>query len=178
MDEQRQRLLDQIDSAFAGVELGDGVSMHESVVIDDYGTCEQRVAARTPDEKLDWRKLIDDPELIWLFSPLNAGLCFLDATGLRFYLPACLSLGVRYPEGGEEVGDMLVSLEFCLKDLSAHSLERLAILNDAQRSCVRDVLTYFRDSRDWEDQELDQAIAGYWSRDAVTRQPATGEPRA
>ena len=163
MDERRQRLLDQIDSAFAGVELGDGVSMHETQVIDDYGTCEQRVAARTPDEKFDWHKLIDDPEITWLLGAAS-GMCFLDATGLRFYLPACLSLGVRYPEGGEEVGDMLGSLEFCLAHLSAYSLERLAILTDAQRICVRDVLIYFRDSRDWEDPELDQAIAGYWSR--------------
>ena len=91
MDEQRQRLLDQIDKAFAGVELGDGVSMHESAVIDDYGTDEQRLAARTPDEKLDWRKLIDGPEMTRLFSIGNGGLCFLDAVGLRFYLPACLT---------------------------------------------------------------------------------------
>ena len=159
MDERPQRLLDQIDAAFEGVELGDGVSLHETQVIDDYGTDEQRLAARTPDEKLDWHKLIDDPEMTRLFR--IGGLCFIDSEGLRFYLPACLSRGVRDPvgRGGFETG-----VEFQLTDLSAHSLERLAVLSDAQRLCVRDVLIYFRDSRDWDDPELDQAIAGYWSQ--------------
>ena len=110
MDERPQRLLDQIDAAFEGVELGDGVSLHETQVIDAYGTAEERLAARTPDEKLDWHKLIDDPEITWLLGAAS-GMCFLDDIGLRFYLPACLSLGVRHPEGGEGVGDMLGSLE-------------------------------------------------------------------
>lgn len=161
MDERPQRLLNQIDAAFAGVELGDGVSLHESAVIDDYGTHEERLAARTPDEKFDWHKVIDDPEITWLLGPANGGLSFLDAAGLLFYLPACLSRGVRDPVGG---GGFETGVEFHLTDLSDYSLERLAVLNDAQRLCVRDVLIYFRDSRDWDDPELDEAIAGYWSQ--------------
>jgi len=177
MNERQQQLFDQIDAAFAGVELGDGVSMHETQAIDNYGTGEERLEARTPDEKLGWHKLIDEPEITWLLGA-GSGMCFLDATGLRFYLPACLSLGVRHPQGGEGVGDMLWSLEFALVDPSAYSLERLAILNDAQRVCVRDVLIYFRDNRDWDEPELNQAIAGYWSNGTQRGNGLFGEPEA
>ena len=165
MDELRQRLLDRIDAAFDEVELGDGVSLHEAAVIDDYGTDEQRLAARTPDEKLDWRKSIDDPEMTRLFTVGNGGLCFLDAEGVRFYLPACLSRWLRDPDG-QATGNMTESLEYLLTLLDNYSLERLAILNDAQRLCVRDVLIHFREGRSYFVTELDQAIAGYWSQRA------------
>lgn len=163
MDERPQRLLDQIASAFAGVELGDGVSLHESAVIDNYGTDEERLAARTLDEKHDWHKVIDDPELTLLFSLGYGGLCFLDAEGFRFYLPACLSRWLQDP-GGRETGNMTESLEYRLTDFSNDNLERLAILCDAQRLCVRDVFVHFRDTYERDDPELDQAIAGYWSQ--------------
>jgi uncharacterized protein DUF6714 len=121
VDERQQRLLDHIGRAFGGVELGDGVSLHETSVIDDYGTTEERVAARMPDEKLDWRKLIDDADVSRLCGIGPSGLCFFDAAGLRFHLPACLSLAVRDPEG-EGTGDMLESLLFQLTNLDDYQL--------------------------------------------------------
>jgi hypothetical protein len=36
MNERQRELLGQIQAAFAGVELGDGVRLHETVVIDLY----------------------------------------------------------------------------------------------------------------------------------------------
>jgi hypothetical protein len=162
VDERQHRLLDQIGRAFGGVELGDGVSLHETSVIDEYGPTEERLAARMSDEKVDWRKLIDDPELPRLCGIEAAGLCFFDPTGLRFHLPACLSLAVRDPEG-EGTSDMLESLLFQLTHLDEYNRKRLAILDNAQRTCVREVLVYLREILGAEDSELDRAIAGYWS---------------
>ena len=140
MDERQQQLLAQIDAAFAGVELGDGVSIHETQVIDSYGTCEQRLAARTPDEKLDWHKLIDDPDLPWLFG--NAGgLSFIDHEGLRFYLPACLSLGVRDPVSADR-DDMLHLLLEHYIGRRMHRSGFLATLTDEQQTCWQDVFAY------------------------------------
>jgi putative SOS response-associated peptidase YedK len=93
MDECKQRLLDSIERAFHGVELGAGASLHEAKTIDDYGTTAQRLPARDRDEKHDWRKLIDDSELVKACR-LGA-LSFFDAAGLKFHLPACQPQSAR-----------------------------------------------------------------------------------
>lgn len=162
MSEVQERLLDMIRRAFDGVELGEGVSLHETQVIDDHGGPEERKAAREPDEKHDWRKLIDDPDLPRICGGGYAGLCFFDAAGLRFHLPACLSLAVKDPDG-PEVFDMTESLLFQLTRLDDYQRGRLAILNDAQRECVRDILIFLRDRLESSDPELDRAIRDYWS---------------
>ena len=92
MENRRERLLEAICEAFRGVELGDGVSLHETVVIDNYGGIDERLAARNRDETCDWRKLINDPELARWGGV--GGFSFYDAAGLRFHLPAYLSLAV------------------------------------------------------------------------------------
>lgn len=61
-------------------------------VIDEYGGGEQRGAARLPDEKHDWRRLVGHPEPSRIAG--GGGLSFYDADGLRFHLPAYLSLAV------------------------------------------------------------------------------------
>ncbi len=106
MTEHQRRLLRLIEEAFQGVELGDGVSLHESVVIDEYGGPEERRTARASDEKHDWRKLVRDPELIRpaVGEVTGGGMPFYDAAGLRFHLPAYLSVAVMDPHGNEDLG--------------------------------------------------------------------------
>lgn len=163
MDDRQQRLLDRIDRAFAGVELGDGVSLHETQAVDNYGTAEERRAAREPDEKHDWHRLIDDPDLPLYLGLGYGGLSFLDAAGVRFHLPACLYRIVRGPDT-DRVGDMAESLCYLLTSPSDYNADRLALLNDEQRACVRDVLFYFREAMVFDGEELDRALDGYWSR--------------
>ncbi len=165
-NDRRRLLLDRIDRAFAGVELGDGVSLHETQVLDNYGTAEERRAAREPDEKHDWHRLIDDPDLPTHLGIGYGGLSFLDAEGIRFHLPACLARVVRDPEG-PRIGDLTESLGYLLSRPTDYDAERLALLNTEQRACVRDVLVYFREVMVMGDDELDEAIDGYWSRPAA-----------
>jgi hypothetical protein len=166
MDDRRQRLLDVIDRAFEGVELGHGVSLHEAEVIDGYGTPEQREAARTPDEKRDWWNLINDPELSRICGWEISGLSFFDAAGLRFHLPACLSQVIKDPES-EESEDIRESVLFHLTDLNRYQKERFAILNGGQRQCVLEVLMFLREKIDDEQGAVEQAITHYWRQDAV-----------
>jgi hypothetical protein len=160
MDERRQRVLAIIEEAFRGVELGDGVSLHETVVIDDYGSSEERRAAREPDEKRDWRKLIADPELTSICGV--GGLSFYDAAGLRFHLPAYLSLAVIDLDS-EDTDDVMGSLMFQLTNICKYNASRFSILSLTQCQCVREVLTFLRDEYELASTELDHAIAGYWS---------------
>ncbi len=156
---ERQQQLDAIERAFRDVELGDGVSLHETVVIDDYGDSEERRMARLPDERHDWRKLINDPELARIGGV--GGPCFYDAAGLRFHLPAYLSLAVTDFERPE--ADLaLESLMFNLTYFSQDNVERLQILNAAQKKCVHDVLVFLRKFYELESSELDDAINGFW----------------
>jgi len=161
MGNRQKQLLDSIERAFRGVALGDGVSLHEAKVVDNYGTVEERLAARKGDEQHDWRKLIDDPELVQSCRLGSSALNFFDAAGLKFQLPACLSKAVKSPED-EDVQEMLQSLMFVLIHLDAFQRERLAGLDTAQRLCVRDALTYLRDVLG-SGKALDRAIRGYWS---------------
>lgn len=110
-------LLQQIDKAFCGVTLGDGVSLHETEVIDCYGTDEERLRARAGDEKDDWHKLIDDPELVKVCGV--GGLCFYDAAGLRFHLPAYLSHVVA---NAEDEGDICQRVLFQLTSIGDERL--------------------------------------------------------
>ena len=151
-----------IATAFADVRLGDGVSLHETVVIDNYGTDAERAAARVDDEREDWQKLVSNPDFAtirWI-----GGFNFYDAEGLRFHLPAYLTLAVRDFEC-ERCGDVLEGLMFALTSTSVYNHDRFSILTPAQRSCVREVLVYLRRTYELESKELDQAILNQWSTD-------------
>lgn len=160
MTERQCLLLQMIEDAFRGVELGDGVSLHETIAIDNYEGAAQREASRALDEKQDWRKLLGAPELVEIVYV--GGLSFYDAAGLRFHLPAYLSLAVIAPDR-EDTSNVLESLMFHLTDSSDYNLARFSILDGPQRQCVREVLVFLRSEHELESTELDQAIAGYWS---------------
>lgn len=83
-------LLDLIKKAFDGVERGDGVTIHQATVIDDYGTEEEFVAARKLDTENRWQ---DVPDSALADNP--HALTFLDAAGFRYYLPARMSWSIR-----------------------------------------------------------------------------------
>lgn len=167
MSDEQRRLLHLIESTFAGIELGDGVSLRQTVVLDDYGGKEELEAARALDELLDWRKIVDDPELTRHVS--FGGLSFYDAKGLCFHLPAYLSLAVKDPDQG-----VVANLVFTLSDLDqldGYNRQRLAPLTGRQCACVREVLLYLRTF--WDSGvtfDLDQAIECYWPPEPPDRQ--------
>jgi hypothetical protein len=159
--DRRQRLLDMIERAFRGVELGDGVSLHETVAIDNYVSAEERLAAREADEKHDWRRLITDPEFHRIAG--IGGIPFYDSTGLRFHLPAYLSLAVIDFDSPMASGSLesLMFLLTCNSDYDELD-RRLSILTSPQRACIREVLEFLRCEYELECSELDEAIDGYW----------------
>jgi hypothetical protein len=155
----RERLLNLIEQAFDGVVLGDGVSLHETIVLDHYGELWERQAARAPDEKTDWRNLVHDPELLNVTGV--GGMCFFDAPGLRFHLPAYLCMAVN--KLGLDVDSfVLETLLFILTNGSAYTLENLSILNHAQRAAIREVLVFWREKWPSEKPEIDRAIEKIW----------------
>jgi len=90
MSDKARSVIDAIEKAFGGVRLEDGVSLREAIVLDNYGTDEERQRARLQDEPEDWRKIPDET-----IADYSASLAFLDAKGMRFYLPAFMCFAVR-----------------------------------------------------------------------------------
>jgi hypothetical protein len=82
-------LLDEIKRVFATVQRGSGVTLHETSVIDENGSDEERERARRKDTDRYWWEVQDE----WIEK--NVGLTFLDDAGLRYYLPAYMSYFVR-----------------------------------------------------------------------------------
>ena len=80
---QKLALIDNITTVFDGVSRRNGVTLHEAMVIDDYGSPAERAEARAQDTENRWQ---DVPEDDIRFS--DAVLSFLDTLGFHYYLPA------------------------------------------------------------------------------------------
>lgn len=61
LEAEREALIPEIYAAFAGVSREGGVSWSESVVLDNYISMNQRLAARAYDTDTSWEQLVDDP---------------------------------------------------------------------------------------------------------------------
>lgn len=90
IDALSERLDREIREAFAEVTRGDGVTLHEADVIDDYGSDQERLAARQLDTDQHWSEVPDA-----LIARMPHALSFLDESGFRYYLPAYLSWTLR-----------------------------------------------------------------------------------
>ncbi len=91
MTDKAQQIVETIERAFAGVQLEEGISLGEAIVLDDYGSDEDRALARSHDELHDWRNISDET-----IACSSVGLSFLDAKGIRFYLPAFMRFALRH----------------------------------------------------------------------------------
>jgi len=84
------RLVGQIRTEFANVRLGEGISICEANVIDDYGSDEERATARAGDEHQDWSRIPAE-----LIEKLPHVFCFMDLEGIRFHLPAFMVFSLQ-----------------------------------------------------------------------------------
>jgi len=121
-------MIEEIKTAFKGVTREGGVSWSETVVIDDYGTREERAAARTRDKDKTWLEIANDPK--WDF---NVGLGrhnFLDPIGFRYYLPAAMMAVLTRAIDTS-------SLELSLRSADEFDINKRSLLNDRQLACVK-----------------------------------------
>jgi hypothetical protein len=98
---EQQAVEAQIRQAFRSVRRAGGTSWSESRVVDNYGSDEEREAARVKDTERSWEDLVDDPA--WNEEPGIGGFNFVDAIGYVYYIaPAMIRCARR--GGGEFVG--------------------------------------------------------------------------
>jgi hypothetical protein len=89
LDVERDALIGQIKDAFRGVSRDGGVSWREASVIDDYGSDDERDAARALDTEKTWMELLGPGA--WEWRP-GSQLSFLDPIGFRYYLAPAMIL--------------------------------------------------------------------------------------
>src|SRR5262249_23750467 len=83
-------IIGEIRRAFADVSRADGVTLHEALVIDAYGSDAERSAARELDTDRRWQDVPDH-----LIEANDSALCFVDPKGFRYYLPAYMVWSLR-----------------------------------------------------------------------------------
>ncbi len=81
-------LIEEIKTAFRGVKLEDGIGLREANGIDDYKTKERLLELRQEDEKENWENVPFED----ICEKYESAFSYLDAKGMRFYLPQYLSI--------------------------------------------------------------------------------------
>ena len=145
------KLIPEIQEAFSGVVLGDGVGLREAQGIDDYDTKEVCAGYRERDEKEDWSK-ISSKDL----NACHSSLSFFDSLGLRFHLPAYMITELR--------GEYDYGMLFCFTYLKEHCRKRFDFLSPIQRGVVRKFLVFLLDHPDYEfdREDIERALRIYW----------------
>lgn len=134
-------LIEEIKRSFNGVSRENGVSWSESDVIDDYGSEEERLAARKRDHDTDWTQLIDDKT--WNPGSGLGGYSFLDPIGFRYYLPPAMIRTIR--SGTDEGIQFHLIIHRPGEDLRDYGLNQVSLLTADQRRAVARFLRYMID---------------------------------
>jgi len=86
----RAALSREIEVAFGGISLGDGIGILEAWAIDRCVSEKERQRARSSDIRSDWTLVPDE-----MIETHYSALSFMDREGLRFALPAYMRFAVR-----------------------------------------------------------------------------------
>jgi hypothetical protein len=169
---QRESIIDEIGRAFGRVSRGDGVTLHEAVVIDNYGSEEERIAARALDLDLCWQDVPDH-----LIENHQETLCFVDPKGFCYYLPAYMVWALRHFETSESVSvsHPIYSLNLSRDNrLQGWDLERFRVFDADQAKAICGFLRFMALQDDFADADQARAaLEGYWGKFCETTLPPT-----
>ena len=156
---EAQVIIDEVETAFRDVQLGNGVGLFEGQAIDDYESEDIQKHVREKDEKADWKK-IRTSDMDRCYSSLS----FFDAEGMRFHLPAFVCSDLR--------GDSGVELEFSLvgfgdQKLGAYKRSKFSLLNFTQRTAIARYLKFLAEDIDgaFSRKAIQQSLATFWETD-------------
>ena len=153
MTKDKQSLISEIREAFKDVELDGGIGLSEADALDNYADehiCEE---CKKKDEKYFWNTITANE-----LNQFRNGLCFFDAKGMRFHLPAFMIAEIK-----NQYRDSLI---FTLTNLSDCSKSQFELLSQKQREVVKLFLEYLLNDPEYEFDRPDikTAIENYWSK--------------
>ncbi|ESA35558.1 hypothetical protein N836_11205 [Leptolyngbya sp. Heron Island J] len=153
-------LIEEITQAFDGVSCGNGVTLHEAMVIDDYGSPAERAEARARDTEDKWQ---DVPEDDIRFS--DAVLSFLDAKGFHYYLPAYMVWHLRNidntdPDYWSNTFDSVIFHLTYQVDIDDYIAEKFSLFTPAQLKTTSHFLQFDVEREETiERQQLQESLA-------------------
>lgn len=153
---QIDSLISEIEAAFQNVQLGHGTSIHEAREIDYRSSKEKRLKARKKDAETAWQAVPAES-----LSRNEKYICFLDAEGMRFYLPALMSWYLR--SDGSIGGEELI-LPLCIGESSSDFERKFSLLNGKQSHAVAAFLKYVAATDDYNSEDIEIAFARYWNK--------------
>lgn len=156
--DEREMLIAEIREAFADVGRGEGTSLLQGRVLDEYGSPAEQEAARTRDVDTHWWDVGD-----YRLERLHNALIFLDADGFRYYLPAFMTWTLRHGRKSDvPVGDYAVG-ELARRDPTRD----LELMTEPQCRAVSRFLQFVAShpKDDWADsREAAVALRRHWGR--------------
>lgn len=158
-------LIAQITAAFEGVSRGDGVSLREGRVLDNCGSEKKRAQARALDTETRWQDVSHDD-----LDRYEASLCYFDAEGFRYYLPAYMLYNLTNADARGKDGTYS-SIVFYVLDMPVEPnlrdlhLEHYSLLTPPQREAVCRFLQFYA-AHGWEfvQEDASHALAAYWGQ--------------
>lgn len=148
------KLIESITEAFAGTELGDGVTLHEADLEGAYCNDAVRLAARAKDTESRWQDIPD-----WKLERFGAALSFFDVGGWKFYIPAYMIWSVKHWRSTRALTADKVIWGF---ELSEFQRLRFESLSDEQSTVVLCFLKHLDEYSGEPDAK--RAIQPYWER--------------
>jgi hypothetical protein len=152
MTTDKEYLISEINEAFKGVELHDGIGLSEANALDDYKGDQFREECKRKDEKYYWSAI---PSAF--LNQYNSSLNFFDAKGMKFHLPAFMIAEIN--------GEYNFDIVFSLTSLSDYSQSQFALLTKRQKEVVKLFLEYLMGSSNYEFEKpnMKNAIDCYWA---------------
>lgn len=150
-----ERLIQQIQGAFAEVVLGGGETIHQAHLEGIDGKGERWLAAGEEDPESHWSEVPD-----WKLESGFATLSFLDPEGWRFYIAAFMCWSLRNWRTTKSITANAV-----IWNLDLHGgrwTKRFELLNRAQSETVYDFLEFF--DRYSGEADAGKTIRSYWYR--------------
>lgn len=145
-------VITQIQNAFSGVELGEGIGLFQGQAIDDWESVEVQKKQRLNDEKRCWQSIEDET-----LDRCRSSLSFFDPDGMRFHLPAYMIGSIL-----EKVDDPI----FHLTQLDDYAVSKFTSLNQIQRESI---ITYLywcmaQEEYDFDVPVIKRALNEFWEK--------------
>lgn len=159
----REEVIKLIEIAFKGVELEDGISLHQADIIDEYGSKEEIEKARQKDIDSGWGEVPTD-----LIEQLQV-LPHLDAKGFRYYIPAYMLWTLQNFDTSDSFSSdaTIYALAPSGKDkLWDLHMTHYSLLNKEQRNAIKKFLLFCSDEELWgvlDTVVAKQGLDKYWS---------------
>ncbi|BCM90081.1 hypothetical protein IAD21_01932 [Abditibacteriota bacterium] len=152
---KKEALIAEIERAFDGIKRGDGTTLNEAYVIDDYGEAEEQAQARLLDTDTRWQDVTNvGGGSMWTLS-------MMDANGFRYYLPAFLIWCLHFTDCEEEdfYSETFDGVDFMLGirsyDAKGFILEeKFRIFDEEQKRAIAHFVQFRFEQLDFRDERL------------------------